>query len=336
MGFEKAAKSRWWIWVFIPMLNWVSWLHLYLIIPTKKYIVYTIIYLLQTAYLIAIPNLDPNKGLNNFRGFVVFLWFVLWIANITQAFKERKILLPFSKPVQKDSIRVESRAEPQQSSVSKSIESSTHKTPTELDLRQNTNVKENSSSMTVGLGILCFIIPFLGIFVWSANKDTKPKKARAALWLTIYPSLAMLYIPFIGNRTASTNTGVTHRTEEIQGVSTTTTQAPSREWWEVTGTLHNASALEWQDASYANKLATCGDLMVIYWENGVLSERISRDFESRNMDRVRFWADSLVIVLDIVMERFPEEEENERMFANQSVPEMAALILMTSNWIKRN
>ena len=117
MNQEKAAKSHWWVWVFIPLLNWVSWLHLYLIIPTKKYLVYTIIYLLPTAYLTAIPNLDPNKGLNNFRGFVVFLWFVLWIANIAQAFKEKKILLSSSKPVQKDSIKVESCAQPKQSSV---------------------------------------------------------------------------------------------------------------------------------------------------------------------------------------------------------------------------
>ena len=117
-------------------------------------------------------------------------------------------------------------------------------------------------------------------------------------------------------------------------VSASASNSSQPEWWEVDGTLRNASALEWQNASYANKLATCGDLMVISWENGVLCERISRDFESRNMDRVRFWADSLVIVLDIAMERFPDPDENERVYANQTVAEIAAFVFMMSDWMK--
>lgn len=199
--------------------------------------------------------------------------------------------------------------------------------------------KASVDELSVGMGLLCFLVFPVGFIIWITQRERLPKKAKNALILS---SIA-LGIGLIGNIAALSSraniNSTPHNSEEpTQSLNTSVSSGTTSqsEWWEVNGTLHNASALQWQNATYANKLATCGDLMVTYWENGMLSEGISRDFNSGNMDYVRFWADSLVIVLDIAMERFPDAEENELVYANQKVSEIAALTLMMSNWINRN
>ena len=211
---------------------------------------------------------------------------------------------------------------------------------------QNQNQISNPSSdnstrkpgISTGLLLLCLFIPFVGLWIWYKERKENKSKATMVLILSIIPTLVFFNMvsnksyrtPSVEQAELSPSSSSTSNT----GTQSSTTRPQSPEWWEVEGTLHNASALDWQNASYANKLATCGNLMCTMYENGLLSQRISGDFDNRNMDDVRFWADSLVIVLDIAMERFPDAAENERVYANQTVSEVAAITLMMSNWLK--
>ncbi len=63
-----------------------------------------------------------------------------------------------------------------------------------------------------------------------------------------------------------------------------------RAWYEG-GTLHDAGALDWQNASYSNKLATCADIVCYYDSEGLLNPSISNRINS--IDDFRPYADDL-------------------------------------------
>ncbi len=65
--------------------------------------------------------------------------------------------------------------------------------------------------------------------------------------------------------------------------------------WFNGGTLHQAKFIEWQNASYDNKLATCGDWLSVTTWKGELNTY--SDF-----DRLKIQADILVKVLDSCIE----------------------------------
>jgi hypothetical protein len=200
---------------------------------------------------------------------------------------------------------------------------------------QKAKIEKDPSKMSILLGIFCFITPFLGVAIWFAEKAKYPKKARLAILLSIYPSL----IIFIGPHMARTHENMVTTdqviaspiSEQDTGSNNPPTSTSQQEWWQG-GTLHSATALEWQNATYRNKLATCGDFMCMMWQEGNLSSRLSNNIDG--MSDLRFWADSLVICLDISMERLPDEEQNRILYANQTVSEMTSMILIMSNWLK--
>lgn len=195
--------------------------------------------------------------------------------------------------------------------------------------------KKDPSKMPILLGFFCFCTPFLGVIIWLVEKAKYPKKARLAILLSIYPSLMMFILP---GMTGSRQNIVSQNEPLSSPVSVqdypsnnSPTNAPQQDWWQG-GTLHGATALEWQNASYSNKLATCGDIMCMMWQEGNLSPRLSNNIDG--MADLQFWADSLVICLDTAMERLPDEEQNRILYANQTVPDMASYILLMSDWLK--
>lgn len=107
--------------------------------------------------------------------------------------------------------------------------------------------------------------------------------------------------------------------------------ATSGDAWYQGGTLHQASALEWQVASEADKLATAGGLIAIVLESGrlvpMLSERIS------GLDDVKVLSEKLVEQLNEAFEPDPDPAQNQRMFANQKVASTAVMLMTIMGWI---
>lgn len=102
------------------------------------------------------------------------------------------------------------------------------------------------------------------------------------------------------------------------------------EWYEC-GTLHRGNGLEWQQASYENKLATAGDFIATFYQRGNLSPDLADGI--RDMDDMHAVADALVAELDAAFEPDPDPDENRRMFANQEVSAVATMVMLLAGWI---
>jgi hypothetical protein len=104
--------------------------------------------------------------------------------------------------------------------------------------------------------------------------------------------------------------------------------------WHDGGTLANASALEWQRASYKNKLASSADIWAALWNRSkqTLSEDVRDSIHS--MEDLRPWAEALVNELDAAFEPDADPAENEKMFTNQEVSSTAALIMVANGWVE--
>lgn len=63
------------------------------------------------------------------------------------------------------------------------------------------------SKLSVGLGIACFIVPFLGVVIWLREKANSTRKARMALLLSIYPSLIIFIGPCMARRSNTLRDG---------------------------------------------------------------------------------------------------------------------------------
>jgi hypothetical protein len=103
-----------------------------------------------------------------------------------------------------------------------------------------------------------------------------------------------------------------------------------REWYEG-GTLQDKGILDWQKASYENKLGTCGDLVARFLELGYFKPGIQHSIES--VDDMRPYAEELVVFLDTATKKWDDPEENRVVFTNQTVPEFAFIGLVLMEWI---
>lgn len=110
------------------------------------------------------------------------------------------------------------------------------------------------------------------------------------------------------------------------------TQAPiyaAHKWYEG-GTLHKASAIDWQTASHENKLATCADIVAVLWEGKSLKPAIQNKINS--IDDMRPYAEELVVWLDKAMEPLSDPAENRRVYVNQTVAGMATMGIVLMGW----
>lgn len=104
-----------------------------------------------------------------------------------------------------------------------------------------------------------------------------------------------------------------------------------RSWYQG-GTLHSKSALEWQTAWAADKLATCADFVTKMWTNGNLKPSIANNIST--VDDVRPYAEELVDFLDAAFKPDPDPEQNRKLFTNQTVSSTAAIGMITMGWTK--
>ena len=102
--------------------------------------------------------------------------------------------------------------------------------------------------------------------------------------------------------------------------------------WYEGGTLHQKSALEWQAAAPADKLATCGDFISKMWQDGNLKREIQASIES--VDDMKPYAEKLVAFLDAAMEKQASEDRNRELYTNQTIAGMAAIAMVSLGWAK--
>ena len=109
-------------------------------------------------------------------------------------------------------------------------------------------------------------------------------------------------------------------------------QKQTKNLWYQGSTLSKATALEWQEATYENKLATCADIIAKLWKDDALNSSIQNQIAS--VDDMKPFAEQLVVDLDEVMRKIPDQKKNEVVYANQTVTEMAVATLILNKWTK--
>ena len=95
--------------------------------------------------------------------------------------------------------------------------------------------------------------------------------------------------------------------------------------------LHQAGALDWQQATYEDKLEACTVIVAQFWKDGIFVSTLQEKIETTA--HVRFLAEKLVEEMDKTMAPLPDAEENRKTYVNQSVGEMAVLTMVMLGWI---
>jgi Skp family chaperone for outer membrane proteins len=106
----------------------------------------------------------------------------------------------------------------------------------------------------------------------------------------------------------------------------------NKDAWYKGGNLHNKSALDWQKASYNNKLATCADFISQAVNKGILKDSISTNLDSPQ--KIRPFAEQLVDCIDAATKKDKDPSLNNKMYANQRVAEIATMCMVTMKWTK--
>jgi hypothetical protein len=114
--------------------------------------------------------------------------------------------------------------------------------------------------------------------------------------------------------------------------SSSSTKSQSQVKWYNGGTLHKAGALEWQNSSYPNKLATCADFITKLHQDGALTDSVSSKINS--VDDIRPFAEELVKALDEAFKKSSNSDKNRRLYANQTVAGTALILLKIMGWLK--
>ena len=109
------------------------------------------------------------------------------------------------------------------------------------------------------------------------------------------------------------------------------TSVCAKNWYEG-GTLHTKSALEWQVASYENKLATCSDFVSTAWQNKSFKPEIQSKITS--MDVVKVLSKELVKALDTAFAKETDPKKNTKMYTNQTVSSSTAMLMVMMGWVE--
>lgn len=104
----------------------------------------------------------------------------------------------------------------------------------------------------------------------------------------------------------------------------------AREWYEG-GTLQEAGALDWQSATYENKLATSADFIAKLYNAGKLSPKASNYM--KNINDFKVISDELTKQINDALEPMQDKKQNEKTFKNQKVSEIAVMLMITMGWV---
>lgn len=101
--------------------------------------------------------------------------------------------------------------------------------------------------------------------------------------------------------------------------------------WYEGGNLHNAGALDWQQATFENKLATCADFIAGLSEGGEFNAKTSSRISGR--ESLKPLARDLVKALDKAFAPAADAAENAQIYANQGVVDGAVMAMVTMGWM---
>jgi len=107
--------------------------------------------------------------------------------------------------------------------------------------------------------------------------------------------------------------------------------AYAKNWYDG-GNLHKAGAMDWQKATHANKLATCSDFLAALWQKKSLKPSLMSAIHST--DDMRVLSEELVRNMDEALSKEKNKRKNEMMYKNQTVSEIAAMLLIMMKWTK--
>lgn len=148
-------------------------------------------------------------------------------------------------------------------------------------------------------------------------RERHKKGCGGAAAVSVFFVLGWLLWPFGGDDAAAPE-----KPAEVQEVK----------WYEG-GTLRDAGALEWQQATFENKLATCAKLIAVTNHAGHFNESISSQIYGR--ESLKPFALELVKQMDIALAPADDAAENERIFANQKVVDVAAMLVVMMGWTSK-
>jgi len=111
----------------------------------------------------------------------------------------------------------------------------------------------------------------------------------------------------------------------------TNAQVSSAEWYEG-GNLIQAGALEWQEATPQNKVASSSDIIAKLYQDNMLKSDIQKSI--RTVDDFKPLASQLALCIEKSTEKDPDPVTNKRMYANQKVVSMATFCLLSMGWLK--
>lgn len=104
---------------------------------------------------------------------------------------------------------------------------------------------------------------------------------------------------------------------------------PVKTWYQG-GTLHGVSALEWQGASYENKLATCADFVAKLSTGTSLKPGVAAKMST--IEGIKPFAEALVKQLDDAMKKRDDVELNRKIYTNQTVASNVAMVIVLMGW----
>lgn len=110
-----------------------------------------------------------------------------------------------------------------------------------------------------------------------------------------------------------------------------TASVSASNWYEG-GTLTNVGALEWQVATYQNKLASSADVVALMYQKNMLNSAIASSINS--VDDLKPHAIELSTCIEAATKADPDPKKNKNMYANQTVNTFAALCVLTMGWGK--
>lgn len=108
--------------------------------------------------------------------------------------------------------------------------------------------------------------------------------------------------------------------------------AVAAEWYEG-GTLHKANALEWQQATQENKLATVGDFVAKVYNSGKFKPEVQDAIKNQGIPALKIVSEAVVKEMDIAFAPEADSEANTKMFTNQKVADTAIMIMVMSGFM---
>jgi|GEM_PF-1364357 len=97
--------------------------------------------------------------------------------------------------------------------------------------------------------------------------------------------------------------------------------------WRVGGTLHLASALNWQQASYQNKRATCSDFINVLYQQKLLT------FSSLKPHKIKTMSETVTTILNEKLAVSGNASQNEDRYKHKRLSEQLTQVIKEVGWM---